>query len=59
MLTLDRIVSLRDFEDFARAFAGIGKAQATWLWDGERRLVHLTVAASNGGAVRPPAWSRT
>ncbi len=50
VLTLDRIVSLRDFEDFARAFAGIGKAQATWLWDGEQRIVHLTIAAatSNG-----------
>ena len=50
VLTLDRIVSLRDFEDFARAFAGIGKAQATWLWDGERRIVQLTIAAatSNG-----------
>jgi predicted phage baseplate assembly protein len=50
VLTLDRIVSLRDFEDFARAFAGIGKAQATWLWDGEQRMVHLTIAtaASNG-----------
>ncbi len=50
VLTLDRIVSLRDFENFARAFAGIGKAQAAWLWDGERRLVHVTIAAeaSNG-----------
>ena len=51
VLTLERVVSLRDFEDFARTFGGIGKAQATWLWDGERRLVHLTVAAAGGGAV--------
>ncbi len=50
VLTLDRIVSLRDYEDFARAFAGIGKAQATWLWDGQERVVHVTIAAalSNG-----------
>ena len=50
VLTLDRIVSLRDFEDFARAYAGIGKAQATWLWNGEQRIVHVTIAAatSNG-----------
>jgi len=34
VLTLDRIVSLRDFEDFARAFSGIGKAQAINLWNG-------------------------
>ena len=48
VLTFDRIVSLQDFEDFAAAFAGVGKAQATWLWDGESRLVQLTVAADNG-----------
>lgn len=53
VLTLDRIVSLQDFEDFGRAFAGIGKAQATWLWDGETRLIHLTVAGVDGGAVPP------
>ena len=51
VLTLDRIVSVQDFEDFARAFGGIGKAQAVWLWNGERRIVHLTVAAADGGAV--------
>lgn len=46
VLTLDRIVSVRDFEDAARAFAGIGKAQADVLWNGERRLVHLSVAGT-------------
>lgn len=51
VLTLDRIVSVLDFEDFAAAFAGIGKAQATVLWSGERRLVHLTVAGVEGDAV--------
>jgi Baseplate J-like protein len=48
VLTFDRIVSLQDFENFAAAFAGVGKAQATWLWDGESRLVQLTVAADDG-----------
>ncbi len=51
--TLDRIVSLSDFEDFASAFAGIGKAQATWLWDGEGRLVQLTVSGVDGQAIAP------
>jgi predicted phage baseplate assembly protein len=46
VLTLDRIVSLRDFEDFARAFAGIGKAQAVPIWKEETRLVHITIAAA-------------
>lgn len=51
VLTLDRIVSLQDFEDFTRAFAGIGKAQAAWLWDGEVHFVHITVALANGKTV--------
>jgi hypothetical protein len=51
VLTLDRIVSLQDFEDFARAFAGIGKAQAVNLGGGETPLVHLTVAEDNGDPV--------
>lgn len=53
VLTLDRIVSLKDYEDFARAFAGIDKARAAWLWNGERRFVHVSVAGSNGAAVDP------
>jgi len=48
VLTLDRIVSLQDFEDFARAYPGIGKAQATWLWQGEHKLIHITVAGADG-----------
>jgi len=51
VLTLNRIVSLQDFEDFSRAFAGIGRAQATLLWNGERKIVHITVAAADGGFV--------
>ena len=53
VLTMDRIVSLRDFEDFARGFAGIGKAQAMGLWLGEAHLVHVTVAATGGDVVDP------
>lgn len=49
--TLDRIVSLKDYEDFARAFAGISKALATWTWSGQKRSVYLTVAGSNGAIV--------
>jgi predicted phage baseplate assembly protein len=48
VLTLDRVVSLADFEDFARAFSGLAKARADWMWDGRRRVVHLTVAAADG-----------
>jgi len=60
VMTLGRVVSLQDFEDFARAFAGIGKAQAEWLWDGEARVVHLTIAASaaSGGDYRVALTSK-
>ncbi len=51
VLTLDRIVSLIDFENFAGAFAGIGKAQATRIFDGENYLVHVTIVGANGAAV--------
>jgi hypothetical protein len=50
-MTLDRIVSLRDYEDFARAFAGVGKALASWVWDGLRQSVFVTVAGVNGAVV--------
>ncbi len=49
--TLDRIVSLKDYEDFARAFTGIAKALATWTWDGYQRGVFVTVAGVGGKAV--------
>jgi len=42
--TLGRIVSLTDYEDFASAFAGVGKAQAHELWSGQEKVVHLSVA---------------
>jgi predicted phage baseplate assembly protein len=51
VLTLGRIVSLRDYQDFARAFAGIAKALATWTWDGQRRGVFVTVAGPDGAPV--------
>ncbi|MGW3687440.1 putative baseplate assembly protein [Streptomyces sp. NPDC005125] len=41
---LDRLVSLTDYEDFARSRAGIGRAAARELFDGRRRILHVTVA---------------
>jgi hypothetical protein len=51
ILTMDRVVSLRDYEDFARGFAGVVKAQAVWTWDGGRRGVLVTVAGPDGDEV--------
>jgi predicted phage baseplate assembly protein len=50
-LTIDRLVSLADYEHFARAFAGISQAQAVSLWNGQTRLVHLTLAGVGGEKV--------
>jgi hypothetical protein len=51
VLTLGRIVSLRDYEDFASAFSGIGKALATWTWFGEKQGVFVTIAGAGGAEV--------
>lgn len=45
--TLDRVVSLSDFEAFARRFRGIGKALATELHVGMRSVVLLTIATTD------------
>jgi predicted phage baseplate assembly protein len=52
MMTLDRIVSLQDYEDFAHAFAGIAKAMAVpWIWSGHARGVFITIAGPDGAAI--------
>ncbi len=51
IFTLGRIVSLQDYEDFCRAFAGISKALAYWAWCGQKRCIHLTVAGTDGAKV--------
>ena len=51
VLTLDRAVSRLDYADFARAFAGIAKADATWIANGPERGVVVTVAGLAGARV--------
>ena len=45
-MALDRLVSVQDYADFARVFAGIGKADARLITDGSRKLLHLTIAGA-------------
>jgi predicted phage baseplate assembly protein len=52
VLTLDRTVSLQDYEDFSRAFAGVAKALATWTWDGQTKRVFITVAGPDGAEIK-------
>ncbi len=51
VLTLDRAVSIEDYANFARAFAGIDKAHALWVPAGPGRGVFLTVAGIDGAEV--------
>ena len=48
IMTLGRVVSLEDYQDFALALPGIGKALATWTWDGQQRVVVLTIGGADG-----------
>jgi predicted phage baseplate assembly protein len=51
--TLGRVVSVQDYEDYARAYTGIAKAQARVLNTRAGRTVFITVAGDGG--VQPPA----
>jgi predicted phage baseplate assembly protein len=52
-LALDRLVSVSDYANFARKFAGIGKASARRLSDGRKLLVHLTIVGKDDIAIDP------
>jgi predicted phage baseplate assembly protein len=47
-LTLGRVVSLEDYQNFALGFAGISMALATWTWFGNVRGIFLTLAGEGG-----------
>ncbi len=47
VMALDRLVSVQDYEDFSRLYAGIGKAFAVEISDGRRQLVHITIAGAD------------
>jgi hypothetical protein len=51
VLTLDRIVSIKDYADFARGFAGVGKATAYEVEYGGERLVLVAIASASGDTV--------
>src|SRR5260370_17024508 len=52
VLTLERVVSLEDYQNFALAFAGISASLATWTWFGRTRGVFLTVAGAGGSTLK-------
>lgn len=46
VMALDRVVSVQDYQDFARDRAGIGKASSVLLSDGLSQFVHLTIGGT-------------
>ncbi len=50
-LTLDRVVSVTDYRDFALGYPGIARADARWIWEGEARRITVTVAGDDGTTV--------
>jgi predicted phage baseplate assembly protein len=46
LMALDRVVSVQDYQDFARAWAGIGKASSVLLSDRLSQFVHLTIGGT-------------
>ncbi|WP_406471084.1 putative baseplate assembly protein [Streptomyces hirsutus] len=51
--TLDRLVSLADYADFARTFGGVGKASADRLPDGRGTVIAVTVTGADGAPLLP------
>ncbi len=43
---LDRLVSVQDYADFSRSYAGIGKAASVKLSNGRRQVVYVTIAGA-------------
>ena len=52
-LTIERVVSLEDYQNYALNFAGIAKASASWTYFAGTRGVFLTVAGAAGATFKP------
>jgi Baseplate J-like protein len=53
LIALDRLVSVQDYADFARGFAGIGKANSVRLTNGRKLVVHITIAGKDDIPIDP------
>jgi hypothetical protein len=45
--SLDRLISVSDYGDFACTFAGIGKAHSNEISDGKREWIYVTIAGAD------------
>jgi hypothetical protein len=50
-IALDRLVSVSDYADFCRTYAGIGKATSVRLSDGRALIVHVTIAGAEDSPI--------
>jgi hypothetical protein len=50
---LDRLVSVLDYADFSRSYAGIGKASSSKLSNGRRQVVFVTIAGAEDIPILP------
>jgi len=53
--TLGRIVSLRDYQDYAETYPGIGKSRADALWSGQHQMVLISVGPVSDSQFDPAA----
>jgi len=51
LMALDRLVSVQDYTDFARAFAGIGKASAIHIAADGGEIVYVTIAGAENAPI--------
>ncbi len=56
--TFGRAISLRDFEDSTLTSGEVSNARADWVWTGQRRVVHVTVAGVDGAVFSTDALQR-
>lgn len=58
VITFGRAVSLRDFASLAAARPDVAKAAATWVWDGDSKAIHVTVAGEQAGTFSRASLAR-
>ena len=51
VLTLDRAVSVLDYQHYARAFSGVAKAHTLWIGSGSSRGIYITIAGIDGAQI--------
>ena len=53
LMAFDRLVSVEDYADFSRRFAGVGKASAARLSNGRQRVLQVTIAGAEDAPIEP------